>query len=165
MDFDSTRLDGKRVVSINGAAARLKRPPVPSSLILFSADPKWILDNRETIAAHAGEKYATLALDTWPECTRIDGLKVLERAHFDGLSTMPDFLCVGGNSGYAAINLAVLKGSQDIHLVGYDMASDEDKFAQWRPRFRTMIPQLIAAGVTVTNHNLKSLIDAFPRRV
>jgi hypothetical protein len=110
-----------------------------------------------------GEKYLAVPLETWPECGGVPGAVYLRRSHEAGLSNDPGALCTGGNSGYAAINLAYLKGAETIHLVGYDMDPKmDDKYRQWIPRFRTMLPQLRRKDVTVLNHNKNSFIDAFP---
>ena len=165
--FNLARANGKTVVPINSAVHR----EYPESaghhwfqLAIFSADPDWVRGNRYLLATQLGENHACVALDTHPDLANIPGVTYLQRCHEDGLSDDPAFLCTGGNSGYAAVNLAYLKGAKDIHLVGFDMdPSTDPKFEQWIPRFRTMLPQLQKAGVRVTNHNPHSFIDAFPK--
>lgn len=129
-----------------------------------SVDPDWTRRHRSLLAAHEGECFVALALDTHPDLADIPGVTYLRRCHEFGLSENPHCLCTGGNSGYAALNIAYLKHASEIHLVGYDMdPADGEKFAQWIPRFRSMLPQLERAQVRVINHNLASHIDAFPR--
>ncbi len=161
--FDLDRLKGKTVLAINSAyylfsLLQLRMADVTT----FSADPDWTRDHRDLLRYRKAERFVSLALDTHPDLADIPGVTYLKRSHLDGLSEHPGHLCMGGNSGYAAINLAYLKRATEIHLVGYDMAGNP-KFAQWIPRFRTMLPQLEAAGVRVINHNSNSAIDAFDK--
>jgi hypothetical protein len=162
--FDARRCHGQ-ILAINDAVFfPFSSAAIQPSVTVFSADPGWVRRHRDFLAQFRGEKWFCLALDTWPDCAGIPGATYLRRGRCHGLSDDPGMLNTGGNSGYAAINLAVLKGAREIHLVGYDMhPSDGDKFAQWAPRFRTMLPQLQARGIQVLNHNPSSSIDAFPR--
>ncbi len=163
--IDPSSLAGRTVLAVNDAAF-LFSPGAsqPKTVSIFSADPRWVCGNRSFLEEFSGERHFALALDTWPECGGVPGAVYLQWADHDGLSDDPGALAMGGNSGYAAINLAYLKGARTIHLVGYDMhplRGDADKFAQWAPRFRTMLPQLNAKVVRVLNHNPASAVDAF----
>jgi hypothetical protein len=98
----------------------------------------------------------------------------------DGLSFKPHKLHIGGNSGYQAINLAVLKGAARILLLGYDMkegpngekhwhsdhvgmANGPGDFSGWLKHFRTLPPDLARAGCEVLNCTPDSALDCFPR--
>lgn len=167
--LDVDRLAGRSTIVVNDGAKHLLFSPwtrlkLITDACIFSADPDWLRSHTGFLCSVKGEKYTAVALDTHPDLANIPGVTYLQRSHEDGLSDDPGFLCTGGNSGYAAINLAYLKGAKDIHLVGFDMdPSTDEKFSQWIPRFRTMLPQLQARGVRVTNHNPRSFIDAFPK--
>lgn len=159
--FDLSRLRFKQVLAVNDA---LFQVPPSQQLAVATIDPDWTRRHRDFLAAHQGEKYCAVPLETWPDCYGIPGMTYLQQSHCDGLSDDPQFLCTGGNSGYAALNVAYLKRAKTIHLVGFDMdPSQDDKFRQWAPRFDTMLPQLRRRGVVVTNHNPRSFVDAFPR--
>lgn len=92
-----------------------------------------------------------------------------------GLSLDPLRIHQGGNSGYQALNLAVLLGCARVLLVGYDMKGDhwhppheavnpgECEFARWRVNFETTIPDLERAGVEVLNCTPGSALECFPR--
>lgn len=165
-EFDLDRLAGKTVVTVNDAYYRFsaRQLRATESLTLFSADPDWVRTNLFLWRNWRGERYVCLALDTNPDLADIPGVTYLDRAHHSGLSDDPRKLCTGGNSGYAAINLAVLKRATEIHLVGFDMdPATNDKFRLWLPRFRTMLPVLEYLGVRVLNHNPASFIDAFEK--
>lgn len=132
---------------------------------VFSLDPDWVRADRKLLETCEGERYVAVALDTHPDLANIPGVTYLQQRHEPGLSDDPRYVHTGGNSGYAAINLAYLKHAKRIHLVGYDMVGrngvERDKFRDWAPRFDSMLPQLKAAGITVINHNPDSAITAF----
>jgi hypothetical protein len=165
--FDYSQL-GKTVLAVNDGIYRVSsaRPDLLrsglSAVALFSLDNGWVHSHRHFLSEFPGEKFVALPLETWPECAGIDGVQYLQWGFQSGLSEDPGVLNTGGNSGYAAINLAYLKRASRIHLIGYDMdPSHDEKYEQWIPRFRTMRTQLEARGVTVINHNPHSFVDAF----
>jgi hypothetical protein len=97
-----------------------------------------------------------------------------------GLSLDPEYLVTGHNSGYQAINLAVLAGAKTIILLGYDAREPEaDKpshwfgnhprieprsvFALYRQACQSAAPAIKAAGVRVINCSPGSAIDAFEK--
>lgn len=150
------------VIAVNQAPpAQRSCPPLCAAVAVCSVDPHWVRRHRDFLAEYSGPKFFAIPLETWPACGGIPGATYLRRSHESGLSDDPGMLATGGNSGYAAINLAYLMGAETIHLLGYDMDGPEDKFRQWIPRFRTMRPQLDRRGVRVFNHNPDSAIDAF----
>lgn len=87
----------------------------------------------------------------------------------------------GANSGYQSLNLAMLLGATRIILLGFDMRAVNDKkhfhpdhppgmnnpydglFKTWNQNFRSTLPDLKKAGVTVINATPDSALDAFPR--
>lgn len=89
----------------------------------------------------------------------------------------PGLLHAGRNSGYQAINLAVLLGYTTLLLVGYDMKPAaggaqhffgeyaqqtlrrDSPYSEWVPLFRT----IRCDGFEVVNCTPGSAIDAFPR--
>lgn len=160
--IDLEALRGRTILAVNEAAFLGKPALFTFAAATFSVDSTWIRRRRAFLTSFPGEKYLAVPLDTFPECSSIPGAVYLQWSFRDGLSDDPRFLCTGGNSGYAAINLAYLKGAKIIHLIGYDMDGPEDKYRQWIPRFRSMLPQLQAHGVQVLNHNINSRVNAFP---
>jgi hypothetical protein len=96
----------------------------------------------------------------------------------DKLSEKPDGVSTGSNSGYQAINIAVLAGAKRIVLLGYDMRYEnkrthahnghpqkmpESTYLGFASKFKSMKPQLEKLGVEVLNATPKSAIDAFPK--
>lgn len=106
---------------------------------------------------------------TWP------GLEVVRKGDMTGLSHDPAVLNRGYNSGYQAINLAVLMGASTVILLGYDMTGGHyfgrhpdgtlPPFALCLHAFSTLPEPLSAAGVTVINctANPASPLTVFPR--
>ncbi len=171
--FDLGRLEGKQVLSVNSslfklrlslAARRYVRPLDSPAPAVFSLDHVWARGHRGFLADYPGERYLAVPLETWPDVGGIPGVAYLRRSPALGLSEDPGVIHAGCNSGYGALNLAVLMGAKDVHLVGFDMdPSQNENFVHWAPLFRTMLPQLGRLGVTVTNHNRYSFVDAFAR--
>jgi hypothetical protein len=97
-----------------------------------------------------------------------------------GLSLDPEYLVTGHNSGYQAINLAVLAGAKTIILLGYDAREPEagnashwfgnhpriepqSVFALYRQACKAGAASIKAAGVRVINCSPGSAIDAFEK--
>ncbi|MFA6204493.1 MAG: hypothetical protein WC710_15045 [Gallionella sp.] len=97
-----------------------------------------------------------------------------------GLSLDPEYLVTGHNSGYQAINLAVLSGAKKIILLGYDAHDPKPNevthwfgnhprrepqavFALYRQACKSGAAAIKAAGVRVINCSPGSAIDAFER--
>ena len=84
----------------------------------------------------------------------------------------------GGNSGYAALNLAVCMGVKTIYLLGYDMKGDgkgnqawfhsgyeqkgkESNYKDWIKDFERIAPVLKNKGIKVVNLNPNSELKCF----
>ena len=77
-----------------------------------------------------------------------------------------------GNSAYGALGLAYLMGARSVAILGLDGTRDAYAYGPGRPLgdfahlpalFRSALPQLARAGVTVQNGSPASRIDCFPR--
>lgn len=106
------------------------------------------------------------------------GVQVLKQGREEGLSLDPTRLCLGMNSGYQAINLAVLLGAARILLLGYDMTVEKDGREYWHEQhphkkrspyktFRRLFPSIVEplkkAGIAVVNCSRATALDCFPR--
>jgi hypothetical protein len=106
------------------------------------------------------------------------GVFFLHNFGSEGLSDRPNGLHTGSNSGYQAINLAVLAGAKRILLLGYDMKHTggrshahnghpvkhpEDVYLRYARNFATMVPHLQKLGVEVVNCTPQSAITCFPK--
>lgn len=97
----------------------------------------------------------------------------------EGLSKDPKGVQTGKNSGYQALNIAVLAGARRVILLGYDCKVGEGGKVHWfgdHPiktppsvfqemvrTFRTAVAPLKEAGVEVLNCTPGSAINAFPK--
>jgi hypothetical protein len=105
-------------------------------------------------------------------------LKYMRNIARDGLGKRE--LCTGGNSGYAAINLAYLFGCRRILLIGFDMREgpngekhwhpdhpspcvQKHQFEEWLHKFTKLAADLKAEGCEVINCTPGSALDVFPR--
>lgn len=97
-----------------------------------------------------------------------------------GLSLDSEYLVTGSNSGYQALNLAVLAGASKIILIGYDgntpkrgekthwfgdhpRREPDAVFSLYVRSFREGAAAIKAAGVRVINCSPGSAIDAFEK--
>ena len=147
--------------------------------VLYVADPPWVDANLEcqshpdkwTVSESIAEKYP----DAGWNCIQVEvtGGKA-------GLSFDPYMVHHGFNAGYQMLNWAMLAGAKKIILTGYDMQPDgermrwrgrhpggvekggAEKFAKWRAKFATTVPDLASAGVEVINCTRSTALECFP---
>lgn len=92
----------------------------------------------------------------------------------NGISVDPEKIATGRNSGYQAINLAILAGAKTVLLIGYDGTTDhwfgkhpvptpESAGPMYVEAARAGAPAIKAAGVRVINCSPGSAINAFER--
>ena len=166
-----------KVIAINASYAM-----APWADVLYCADVnpfKWYWDKgpkgyeRLPMREFQGRKYSLTK-----SAAKYQGVSVLQQWREEGLSLDPRRLCLGKNSGYQAINLAVLLGATRIVLLGYDMqpgptgeyffGAHPDKkrsaYKVFREKFATLVQPLKAAGVEVINSSRETALTMFPRR-
>ena len=100
--------------------------------------------------------------------------------HGNGLSSNPQILVTGRNSGFQALNLAILAGAAKVILLGYDGRADKhtgrthffgehpkatspDAFPEFRRAFNDAEAAINQVGVKVINCSPNSYIDTFPK--
>jgi hypothetical protein len=160
-DVEYVRGKAKTIV-INGSYVL-----APWADVLYSAD--------ERIAMR---DFRGLKFSLTKRSAQWSGVQVLKQGCEDGLSLDPTRLCLGMNSGYQAINLAVLLGAVRILLLGYDMNVAKDGTEYWHAQhphkkrspyksFRRLFPGIVAplkkAGVDVINCSRETALECFPR--
>jgi hypothetical protein len=165
-DVEACR-DKAPVIAVNDAVRY-----APWADVLYACDAKWWSEHPETMT-FTGRKYGLRAASGRPDVT------VLKQGTDGGLSLDPTTLCTGKNSGYQAINLAVLLGAVRILLLGYDMQaagtqvhffgnhpwpSGPTPFGLFLAHFQTLVAPLRAAGVTVVNCTRSTRLTCFPRQ-
>lgn len=106
-------------------------------------------------------------------------LRNLDKGDPTGLSLDPTGLKTGCNSGYQALNLAVLLGAKRIILLGYDYRFDngrahfpggdhpvpsfENHLVGYAQKFSSIENKLIELGIEVLNATPGTALNAFPK--
>lgn len=121
--------------------------------------------------------YRGNGLNDFPDIRRIDIEKNKDKLLFE-----PGKTGSGGNSGFQALNLAVLWGARRILLIGFDMTDasgvhwygrnnwhqannpNESNFKRWIAAFDAAAPVLAKLGVEIINCAAYSAMNCFPRR-
>lgn len=144
----------------------------PWADVLYAADTDWWDQNPERWRDFQGEKrtVSKAAADR-------HGLIYLEAKTQLKWSTTPGALATGGNSGFQALNMAVLDGADRVILLGYDYGYDparQDKhwwdkehprnsrqsnYAEWNRRLAAAAPLI---PVPVLNATAETAITCFP---
>lgn len=98
----------------------------------------------------------------------------------DGISFEPGVISWGGNSGFAAIGLAVQFGVKKILLIGFDHGWTDGKchhhgkhpdhlqnkkpgFHRWTPYHEKAAKQLPERGITIINCSRQTALQCYPR--
>lgn len=135
---------------------------------------------RRKWATFAGQK---CSIENGANVVEDEAVHVLRNAHSTshgyGLSADPRALVTGRNSGFQALNLAVLAGARRIVLLGFDGKPAADGRSHWfgdhpepmlnvvyayfRQAMSAAENDLAAAGVEVLNASPNSAIDSFKR--
>ena len=147
----------------------------PWAVALMASDAKWWRYHEPRLEGFSGYRYCLEDTGGLP-----DSVTLLRNTGKDGLETDPTGLRTGGNSGAAAINLAVHFGAARILLLGYDMGADRRRahwfgdhppelkrarspFHSFMARMATQVAPLRALGVEVLNCSRRTALECFPR--
>lgn len=143
----------------------------PWADVLYAADWDW-WDKFKGVPEFQGEKYA---IDK-AICDKY-GLNYVPYKDGCVWSTDPAYIATGGNSGFQAVNLAVLQGAARVILLGYDFGHQPGQpkhwwdaqhpresrwshYAEWIKRFEAAAPLI---PVPVLNASRESALTCFPR--
>jgi hypothetical protein len=101
--------------------------------VVFFGDSGFFLREREDLAAFPG-----LKVTCHPTTRSEDWVKYLGRdsSHPKGISPNPKLVSWNGNSGAAAINMAVHAGAKRIILLGFDMKLGKDNVQHWHDLYK-----------------------------
>ena len=152
--FDFTQLTGD-IIAINYAAIC-----IPQATYCYFANKSWFDRFEHELRVHRGRK-----IQGWGDGVEKVAKPWVEVYRFvEGrISMTPRTLCPGANSGYAAVNLAVLLGYKQLTLLGYDFL-DSDATAnfhdthtwtnpqpqEWRRTWnKYMVPALAELGIEI----------------
>ena len=188
---EARKADRVRVIAINDSYLL-----APWADLHYAADAKWHAWHCAGIDKPALRLTAAEVRGRWlafpgQKCTiqNCGGLTVDESvhvlrnkdfpAHGDALSRDPGALATGRNSGFQALNLAILAGAKKVLLLGYDAKRGADgaphwhgdhpnpsppaAFAEFRRAFSAAQRDIDEAGVQVLNCSMGSAIDTFQK--
>lgn len=154
---------GWPVIVVNDAYRLL-----PWADVLYACDAKW-WDAHHGAPIFRGEKWSSHSMaregdleNDKRQAADAYGLHVVRGRNRPGFSRDPDAIHYGGNSGFQAINLAILFGAVRIVLVGFDMRGHEHFFGK-HPKplnqldastrgFERYVPHFIEAAHTLPEH-------------
>ena len=145
----------------------------PFADVLYFCDKRWYEWHAEGVEAFRGK---VVTLENYDLGS--DKIKHLHNYGRDGLHLdPPDGVMTGRNSGYQAINLAILFGAKRILLHGYDMRWIDGKAHFHKghpvetaadiyercmlPQYKQLPPLLAKLGVTVVNMTPNSALTVF----
>lgn len=173
---DVNRLKGHaRVIAVNDSWQLC-----PWADMLYAADRRW-WEHHDYTPDFRGEKWTQQqGPKDWPTVAERRGLKVVTSAHKPGLSFDPTLVHTGMNSGFQALNLAVLQGASRILLLGFDLAvldgnrhwfgnhpgrmNRDSPYSSFRKAFTEAAPQLEDFNIEVINCSMRSTLTCFPKQ-
>jgi len=152
----------------------------PNAEKLYGCDARWWIQY-EGVPGFHGEKWSTHHKGVSNDKTHVAeeyGVNLVRggRAQYKGFSLDPDVIHYGDNSGFQALNMAVLLGSTYIVLVGYDMSHkgkghffgehpaglhNQKHYERWVPEFDAAAKNL-PEGVKIINATPDSALNSFP---
>lgn len=181
IDFDFRRLCGRGYIC--GVNQSMFAVPCRGWRIAagISIDIRFIKERFAELSAFASTSQLYLSMgDGWQrEIANVPGAINLRNEDVAGLSLDPAVLRRESSSGYAALNLAVLKRAQRIVLLGYDYgyidgrhhyhgdytwrAVPDDHWKSLAQRFCAAAVDCTQRGIEVINASLRSRIECFTK--
>lgn len=147
--------------------------------VLYHADEKW-WEHHEGAPGFAGERWApdergfSAGVLMPSRAIAAYGLRAVRVQRRPGLSLDAAFVHSGHNSGFQALNLAVLFGAARILLLGFDMMGthffgphpkalrQRRDYAPFIAAFEAAAPQLRALCIEVVNCTRETALTCFP---
>ncbi|MPZ58445.1 MAG: hypothetical protein GEU91_18520 [Rhizobiales bacterium] len=164
---------GHRVVAVNDAYRLL-----PFADVLYACDTKW-WDVHAGCSGFAGERWSCHG-DAVHNDKRLAaeryGLMLVRGRDAEGFSLDPSRIHYGSNSGFQAINLAILFGAKRIVLVGFDMRVNGTRhffgdhpspllnssdYVKWVPIF-ARAARMLPPEIEIINATPGSALTCFP---
>lgn len=174
-EVDVDMLKGRaRVIAVNDS-----HKLCPWADMMYAADQRW-WQHHEYVLGFKGERWTQQQgkID-WPDEAKQQGIHVMQSANKPGISFAPDLIHTGINSGFQALNLAVLQGASRVLLLGVDLTlvrgrrhwfgdhprilHRDSPYSIFRQTFVDAAPQLLAADIKVVNCSPVSALNCFPR--
>lgn len=150
---------------------------MPWADVLYGCDARW-WDAHNGCMDFQGERWSSHddGKSTSNDKTQVVddyGVSVVWGEQAEGFSTDPKKIHYGGNSGFQALNLAILFGSPYIVLVGFDMRhvggkshffGDHPRELYQRPEYESFVKAFGDApeGVQIVNATPDSAVKCYP---
>lgn len=166
---------GARILAVNDAYRLL-----PGADVLYACDGAW-WEVRGGCSDFKGERWTSHSLSPKNDKTAIAdqfGLRVIAGAENVGFSRDPAHIHYGNNSGFQAVNLALLWGADPVILAGFDMREIGGRrhffgeheaplrrgsnFAKWIANFAKAAEMLWHPRPTIINATPGSALKCFP---
>lgn len=148
--FDFNLLKDKTVIAVNKAFLHL-----PMAQVLYWSDTRFFEWYSKEI-----EDFKGIKVTCRPQPKRNDIINLLNTGK-TGLETMSYGLRDGGNSGYAAINLAYHLGAKQIVLLGFDMQTN-GKETHWHEGYSSTADTETMGRLMIPNFD--SLVEPLAKR-
>lgn len=149
---------------------------LPWAEVLYSCDAAhWI--RNDGFPDFAGERWSSHSAkkDDKSNIAEKYNLHLVEGRHGKGFSLDPNHINYGGNSGFQAVNLAILFGARKIVLVGFDMRAVEGKryffgndprgrgpgYNTFKSRF-DVAAKMLPSDISIVNATPNSALTSFP---
>jgi len=166
--FDFERLRGRGIIVAINDAVRY----VPFADVAFTIDTVWLEKRADLLRDFPGEIVAAVPVNY--QCP-VERARLFRRVNAGGVSAFDDTLFTGGNSGFAALAMAIKRGASPIHLLGYDMTAAGHwhrgyswrsrfgvlQYPKWAVRFASLAGLAQSLGADVINCNRSSAVTAF----
>lgn len=101
----------------------------PNADVLYACDAVWWKVN-EFVKDFRGERWTSHSLAPKNDKTNLphkELFNIIGGRNESGFSADPNFIHYGNNSGFQAVNLAILFGAAEIILIGFDMRVVDNK--------------------------------------
>ena len=177
---EAVRRAGLRVITINNAYLL-----APWADMMYFCDKRWWewhRDDAELQEAMARARRGELLIATLDNTELLSShpyLLSFKNTGRHGIEREAMGVRNGSNSGYQVLNIALHLGVREVLLIGYDMRAVDGRM-HWHPEhpiptpstlfeslllpaFKTLAPELAAAGMIVKNCCVDSALDVFPR--
>ena len=148
----------------------------PWANILYAYDVAWWDYHMPYLGGFVGEKWTCNEL-----AAKKHPLNFIKSIRDPGLSECNGYIHTGGNSGFQALNLAVLFGAKRLILLGFDMQRQKGRshwfgehpgnlnkhsnYLDFISHFVEAAPQLRKLGVEVINCSRDTGMTCFPRGI
>ncbi len=169
-DFEWERLRGLPTIAVNGAIQQVPEPPIfltACSAFATSCHRSGFWNTRARKVLIMGKTHRNY----WRVLPFIDQFDdVYEPARYDGhIGFTWDAFATGRNSGFCAMQYAVLKGARVIHMVGFDLGGNGHYYNEGGPsratldnfliHFRIGIKILLEHNIRVVSHTTASRLN------